>query len=83
MSEDDERIRCPSCGETLVDAADGRDITVNGRTFPFSRSTDYILCGNCGEQVPAEVIHGRQERWAAEQAEGAGGREARERATDD
>lgn len=82
MTEDDDRIRCPSCGQPLVDAADGRDITVGGRTFPFSRSTDYILCDSCGEQVPVELIHGQRERWQAEQDE-LRDPDARDRSEDD
>lgn len=57
---DDERRMC-ECGEPLVEDADGRLVTIGERSFPFSRSTDYVLCESCGDQIPVERIHPDQE----------------------
>lgn len=45
------------CGEPLVEDADGRSVTIDARTFPFSRATDYVLCRRCGDQIPVERLH--------------------------
>ena len=62
MSDDEveERQLC-DCGEPLVEDADGRLVTIGELTFPFSRSTDFVMCENCGQQIPIEQVHPDQE----------------------
>ncbi|MDX1620384.1 MAG: hypothetical protein R3320_05300 [Nitriliruptorales bacterium] len=56
MTDTEDRKLC-ECGEPLVEDADGRLVTIGDLTFPFSRSTDYVLCQTCGNQVPADRLH--------------------------
>ena len=42
-----EALFC-DCGERLADQFDGRNVTVDGQTFQFRRTTDYLACSACG-----------------------------------
>lgn len=59
---DARTITCVHCGARLGEFhADGRNITVEDRTFPFSRTTDFVRCPGCGvtEHVRALHVEGR------------------------
>lgn len=47
MADDDEGFVC-TCGQRLLDGIDPPQVTVEGETFPFRRTTDYVVCDNCG-----------------------------------
>lgn len=55
-----------TCGEPLVEDADGRHVTIGERTFPFSRSTDFVMCERCGDQIPVERLHPEPEPATSE-----------------
>ncbi len=42
-----EALFC-DCGARLADRFDGRNVTVDGQTFQFRRTTDYLACPSCG-----------------------------------
>lgn len=54
MSEGEE-LRCPSCGAVLARVITARRIAVDGSEFPYTRSTDHLLC-DCGEVVPVHAV---------------------------
>lgn len=37
-----------TCGHPLADRFDGTDVTIGDQTFQFRRSTDYLVCDECG-----------------------------------
>lgn len=41
-------INCNECGEPLIDEIDVRTLTVEGEEIPFRRTSDYLVCSNCG-----------------------------------
>jgi hypothetical protein len=45
-----------ACGARLLDAVDDRFVTVEGRTFPFRRTTDQLLCATCPAIYPVAVV---------------------------
>ncbi len=57
-------IPCDECGQRLVDAIDEHRIVIRGRIHQFRRTTDHIVCENCGatrsvNSIRAEAIaHG-------------------------
>ncbi len=41
-------LRCSSCGSKLAgDLTPQAVVTTDGRTVPFRRHTDHIMCGSC------------------------------------
>lgn len=42
-----ETVRC-SCGATLLDEVDGREVVIGDDRFQFARTTDFIACESCG-----------------------------------
>lgn len=44
---DADGIHC-TCGHKLIDHIDPPEVTVEGETFQFRRTTDFIVCDGCG-----------------------------------
>jgi hypothetical protein len=51
----DGSVRC-TCGERLLDAIDERHVTIEGRTFPFRRTSDHLVCAACNTSYPVALV---------------------------
>lgn len=41
-------INCNECGEPLIEELDVGTLTLEGEEIAFRRTSDYIVCSNCG-----------------------------------
>lgn len=43
-----QTVTCPDCQEALADGYDGEFLWLDGESFCFRRTTDWLLCDSCG-----------------------------------
>lgn len=63
MAAVDERIRCATCGEVLLESASETGVTPAGSEveIPFRRATDHVVCPGCGAVYDVVSLAGRPE----------------------